>query len=206
MKRTSLNFLIAFTGFGFTAIAVFLDLISPKIDLLEQLRQSQSAPLNLVFIGFMTAAIALWIHKLQSQVGWLKELDKLTKSLVSDLRPSFKQILMLSIAAGWGEEILFRGVLQQFFGICISSVIFAGIHTGFSLRSKALRSYFSAVFSISILLGVMTRYIGLTSSMVAHGTWDFTILVILTRYSGNSDSSSTTDRSQPDEDTSRRQQ
>jgi membrane protease YdiL (CAAX protease family) len=100
-------------------------------------------------------------------------------------------LVVIAMAAGFGEELLFRGVLQPVAeagcvrlmpapwamgaAICLVSVVFAAFH-GLS------RSYFVLAFLVSVYLGfsvVLLR--NLVPAMVAHGVYDLVALVYLVR-------------------------
>ncbi|MCD4652416.1 CPBP family intramembrane metalloprotease [bacterium] len=177
-----MNILIAITGIGFTILAMFIDLNSSKIDLTEQLF------LPISEWGFTTLAIAiitpigvLLVHNLMLKVRYFHEINEFSRDLILQLNPSRYQIVALSLAAGWGEEILFRGVFQPLTGIVVSSLFFAGIHTRFKLNSKTLRHYFILVLVLSFTLGFIAKTLGLHAAIAAHSTWDLSSIMIILR-------------------------
>jgi uncharacterized protein len=175
------NVLIAITGFGFSLLAVVIDVFSSKIDLLYNLTSGISLWIQTA-VGFvLTPLLVGAVHRITTNSSCLAELTEMSKSLVQRLNPSFLQISALSIAAGFGEEILFRGAFQPLIGLIPASVFFAGLHTGFRFDRHVYRLYFLIVFFISILLGLTARYIGLPAAMIAHGTWDFTMILLVKR-------------------------
>ena len=93
------------------------------------------------------------------------------------------QFALLSLAAGVGEEILFRGWMQQWlsgsqgvvFALVVSSAVFAFVH----LITPA---YGWITFGVSIYLGLLLIVTGdLVAPMVAHGVYDFIALTVLMR-------------------------
>ena len=83
--------------------------------------------------------------------------------------------LWISLSAGIGEEILFRGALQPILGICGASFIFTLAH----FRSGQFHSmnwqklvYAASVFVAGLLLGYVFSEIGLIAAMVTHATVD----------------------------------
>lgn len=88
---------------------------------------------------------------------------------------SVAQAIALGLAAGLGEELLFRGGLQPFLGVLITSVLFALLHPFGWL-------YITAAFTISLGLGwlaVLTG--GLAASVAAHACYD-ALLFLALRY------------------------
>lgn len=111
---------------------------------------------------------------------FLRPLKDFVRTVVSPLAKalSLPAIVVLSVAAGVGEEILFRGVLQHELGLFLSSIIFALAHFGtatFRLPLVALLYVFASLF-----LGSLFAFTGsLVSVITAHITYDFFALVAL---------------------------
>lgn len=85
-------------------------------------------------------------------------------------------ILFISIAAGVGEEFLFRGVMQAYWGIWITAVFFVAIHGYLNPRDRRITVYGLYMTLIIAGMGYMTEYLGLVSAMAAH-TWIDIILL-----------------------------
>jgi len=83
----------------------------------------------------------------------------------------------LSIFAGAGEELLFRGAVQPLLGNGLTSVIFVGIHGYFSFRSVAHLVFSAMMFGRSLLLGVLVSHAGLIAAMFAHAVYDMIMLL-----------------------------
>lgn len=69
---------------------------------------------------------------------------------------SLLHIVWLTLLIAFSEEILFRGIVQQQFGLEIASIVFALLH--FRYLSKIL--LFILVVSISIFLGLLYEWTG----------------------------------------------
>lgn len=89
-----------------------------------------------VTVGVATAAafavINYWLLRLAPPVGPVQSIRRLYRSM---LRPLFAgvgpaDVLVVSVAAGVGEELLFRGVVQQELGIVPTSLLFGAMHLG----------------------------------------------------------------------------
>jgi membrane protease YdiL (CAAX protease family) len=87
--------------------------------------------------------------------------------------------LILAIAAGIGEELLFRGALQPVFGLPATSVIFALIHIQYGLTPFTV---FIAV--LALFLGLVRRYYSTTIAIFIHTGYNFTLglLALLATY------------------------
>jgi|TARA_B100002003_G_scaffold106584_2_gene99042 membrane protease YdiL (CAAX protease family) len=90
------------------------------------------------------------------------------------LRPLFAaarplEIVGVSVAAGVGEELLFRGAVQAEFGLVVASVLFGLAHVGG--RSSLVFGVWVAV--IGVALGWLAHVAGgLLAPIVAHAAYD----------------------------------
>lgn len=87
--------------------------------------------------------------------------------------------IWISLSAGIGEELLFRGALQPALGIVASSVIFLIAHlpayqiTSFT-RTAAMQA--AGVFATSIVLALVCHFVGLVAAMLVHALIDIVAL------------------------------
>jgi membrane protease YdiL (CAAX protease family) len=117
-------------------------------------------------------------------VGPLRGIKAFTDQVVRPLmRPCAPlDLLGISVLAGVGEEMLFRGLMQDVFvarwmpvaaGVALASVLFGLMH--------------AVTPTYAVLAGLMGAYLGvlylwtenLLAPMVAHGLYDFVVLVYL---------------------------
>lgn len=87
-------------------------------------------------------------------------------------------IVIIGIAAGVGEEWLFRGVLQPLVGLPLASVLFGLAHMG-GRRMLAFAVWAAAMGAALGGVAIVTG--GLTAPMVAHGLYDMLALAYLRR-------------------------
>jgi uncharacterized protein len=83
--------------------------------------------------------------------------------------------LWIALAAGIGEELLFRGALQPLVGILLSSVLFVLAHTRvyrFASLSKRTLLQAMGLLAVSLALGVVAQYAGLLAAMILHTAVD----------------------------------
>lgn len=134
--------------------------------------------LSLVLVGFAVNVLAgALTHLLQPQ-------------LEQQIRTEMKQItfnvssgwgaLVLGTSAGIGEEVLFRGAIQPRYGIVITSVVFALLHTQYGISLTVL-----GIFGLSLLLGWERRRYGTSSAIVTHGVYDIVAVLLSTLGGGN---------------------
>lgn len=87
-------------------------------------------------------------------------------------------IVIIGIAAGLGEEWLFRGVLQPLVGLLVASVLFGLAHMG-GRHMLAFAIWASVMGAALGGLAIVTG--GLIAPMVAHGLYDMLALAHLRR-------------------------
>jgi uncharacterized protein len=81
--------------------------------------------------------------------------------------------LILATAAALGEEILFRGALQPVFGLWITSIFFALLHTQYTLTPASL-----TIFVVALALGWLRERHSTTAAIVAHFIYNFVLLAL----------------------------
>lgn len=106
-------------------------------------------------------------------------------SVMRELNMSYFDIVFISICAGVGEEILFRGVLQDFMGIIITSVIFVAIHGYIKWKDWRITIYGLVMILIIIGIGIMFETMGVVSPAIAHTVIDIILLTLICK--GNID-------------------
>ncbi len=132
----------------------------------------------------------------QLVVGIAAGLGSATVVLFLSTRPPIKEVLndfaifkviskanfsnfdkvQVSLFAGIGEEILFRGALQPVVGIWITSAFFIAIHGYFKFKSKGHLLFGFMMFGLSMMLGFLYETSGLISAMAAHAVYDMVML------------------------------
>lgn len=85
----------------------------------------------------------------------------------------------VSIFAGGGEELLFRGAIQPLLGNAITSIIFIGIHGYFKFRSPKHILFGVLMFGLSFTLGLLYEHVGLISAICAHAIYDIIMLQVV---------------------------
>ena len=83
-------------------------------------------------------------------------------------------IIVASIAAGFGEEVSIRGLLQPRFGILLPALLFASLHA-FQYSWDGLIS----VFLAGVVFAYIRRYSNTTTSAVTHTVYDLVLFALL---------------------------
>jgi membrane protease YdiL (CAAX protease family) len=89
--------------------------------------------------------------------------------------------VLVSIAAGVGEEIFFRGALQHWLGIPITAVLFVAVHGYLDPRDMRISIYGIFMTAAMLLMGWVAEHHGLLAPIVAHTVIDIVLLELLYR-------------------------
>ncbi len=95
------------------------------------------------------------------------------------LRLNWSEIVFISLCAGVGEELLFRGVLQPLFGIVLTAVVFVAIHGYLNPSDWRISVYGVFMTGVICFLGWMTEVYGIWSAVMAHFVIDVMLLADL---------------------------
>jgi membrane protease YdiL (CAAX protease family) len=113
-----------------------------------------------------TGITALW-----NALGWrvtdTKAIEVLFKHAIQPLGA-----VVLSVAAGLGEELVFRGVLQPRLGVVLPALMFTSIHA-FQYDFDAL----IGVLLLGLVFGLVRKKTNTTMCALIHGGYDFALLI-----------------------------
>ena len=98
---------------------------------------------------------------------------------VSKMKFSNFDRIQLSLFAGTGEELLFRGAIQPLLGIWLTSIIFVGLHGYFKFKSIGHFIFGAMMFGLSMGLGYLFEEAGLIAAMSAHAVYDIIMLKLV---------------------------
>lgn len=127
--------------------------------------------------GILSAAIIYVVISFTSVSGVLS--DYFIFEALSKSEFSFFDKAQISLFAGAGEEFLFRGAIQPLLGNGLTSFIFIAIHGYFKFTSYAHMAFGIMMFTFSLILGLLSSYVGLFSAMAAHAIYDFLMLYLV---------------------------
>ncbi len=176
MKTVALTFVLSLgLAFGINAVFGSRSLASALGDGAPLANQVVlGAAIGLIFsVPVVTAALRLPVF------SRLRE-HCIVRSRMLDLRGL--NPIWISLVAGTGEEILFRGAIQPLLGLWLTSAIFSLLH----IQPSQYRSitagtiwYAGFVFLVSLLLGFIYTTLGLVAAMAFHTTGDLVGLFTL---------------------------
>lgn len=81
----------------------------------------------------------------------------------------------VALAAGAGEEMLFRAALQPMLGIWFTSLLFLALHArayDFRRLDRTALLQAASVFGMSVVFGLVYSYLGLLAAVIAHAVID----------------------------------
>jgi membrane protease YdiL (CAAX protease family) len=125
-----------------------------------------------VGVGVGLVPAMLLLERLFSLIGWGAQADvaRLTEVLIGALFESPFGILTLGLSAALGEETIFRGALQPRFGLLLTSLLFALVHSNYGITFSTL-----IVFLIGMLFGWLRIRHNTSTAMVAHAVYNMTL-------------------------------
>jgi membrane protease YdiL (CAAX protease family) len=101
-----------------------------------------------------------------------KNIQQVSEQLLKNVN-SLGPAIAIALAAGIGEEILFRGALQPRLGMVAAALLFAVLHAQYAISLATLE-----IFILGITLGLLRRRAGTTAAIIAHSSYDMILLVI----------------------------
>ena len=127
-----------------------------------------------VGIGLALVPIVIGLETASSAVGWeATDVERLTEALLGSLFTSIPGILTLGLSAAIGEETLFRGALQPRFGLPLTALLFALLHSTYGLSIATV-----VVFILGYILGWLRNRYSTTMSMLVHAVYNITLGII----------------------------
>lgn len=168
------------SGLGFAGLAIAW---MAGISLADRLQWAQAG----VERGLLATLPMLLLLAYMTTSTWppIVEIRRLIEQFVRELfaDSSWLELAAISLAAGFGEELLFRGALQPWIASWTNPwIALAVVSLLFGLAHAASTSY----FVIATLMGgyfgwLATEYDDLVAPIVAHAVYDFVALVVVQR-------------------------
>lgn len=164
---------------GFVILAFLLTLFLRDGDLSSPFARGLPIALQVPFgiaAGLAVATLfAVFLLRSTSIKAGVAHLDSLTSY-------SYPALLVIGVCAGIGEEILFRGTIQELIGIWLTSLLFTLAHAQFwalppMTRGKLL--FAASAFLAGVFLGLIYIAVGLVAAILVHACIDIVGLVTL---------------------------
>jgi uncharacterized protein len=126
-------------------------------------------------LGVGMVPVVMIISYLASLVGLGvdPDVERLTEQMIGPLFESPIGIITLGLAAALGEELLFRGAAQPRFGLVLTALLFALVHSNYGITVSTL-----IVFLLGLLLGWTRIRFNTSTAMVFHAVYNITLGVL----------------------------
>ena len=164
----------------FGGLGVFLVPVIREVDTLSFLHGTKPFYIQLSIgsaVGIITAMAGWQIVELpfmfRTKVFFI--------NIIKPLQLSFAEILFISLCAGVGEEMFFRGVVQPYLGVWITSILFVMLHGYLNPLNMSLSVYGIYMVLVIGVLGLFTEFIGIGSAMIAHTFIDLILIIRLSK-------------------------
>ncbi len=168
------------TLFGFGSLGLLIIYYFQGLDV-SYLVQYGSGWMYQVYRGLLFGLIAalnmLWLIN----TPLLKDSRNFFTRIIQGADLRLIDLIFLSLAAGIGEELFFRGGLQPYLGIWLTAFVFIVLHGYINPFDWQMSLYGVLMIVISAGLGYLFEYIGLFAAISAHFIIDL-ILFIKFRY------------------------
>jgi len=125
-----------------------------------------------VILGLAMVPVVILVERLSSQlnIGNDPGVAKLTEQLLGTLSDSYVGIITLGAAAAIGEETIFRGAVLPRFGLLLTSLLFALVHSNYGISISTF-----VVFILALLLGFVRLRINTTTAMIIHAVYNMSL-------------------------------
>ncbi len=122
--------------------------------------------------GLAMVPLVLLIEYISSLfgLGASADVERLTEELLGSLFTTPFGILTLGLAAALGEETLFRGAITPRFGLILSSLLFALVHSNYGITLSTL-----VVFLLGMLLGWLRLRYNTSTAMITHAVYNMSL-------------------------------
>ncbi|MDN5212291.1 CPBP family intramembrane metalloprotease [Fulvivirgaceae bacterium BMA12] len=182
IKRENIFYLALATllGFGLAGWGVMEYL--QEVSFLRSLAGKTSITYQ-ALTGIAYGSVAALVGWKIVELPYLKSTKNFFIQLIRPLKLSVLEIVFISLCAGIGEEIFFRGAIQPYLGVWITSVLFVAMHgylNPFNLKISVYGVFMTVVIAG---LGYLTIHMGLLSAIVAHTFVDIILLYKLSNSS-----------------------
>lgn len=155
---------------GYTIVRGFRE-ASARLGLVRPTPQLVGTAVALVIMAFIVVtAGGIATYYLQPDIS--KQIDAVTKEITSDVQSPITAAIF-GLGAGAGEELLLRGALQPRYGLMITSILFALLHSQYGISFVLL-----GIFMVGVILGLERKYVGTTASIITHAIFNMIAVLI----------------------------
>jgi uncharacterized protein len=169
--------LITLLGMG--GLGLVLQYFFSDYNLMEFYRGYEPIWVQLV-VGSIYGLIGAYLGWKIINMPYLAPVRSKYGSMIYQLNLKLPHIIFISICAGVGEEVLFRGIIQEWLGIWLTAIIFVAIHGYLNPRDKLISIYGAFMTLVIVGMGYLAENTGIIAAMAAHTVVDIYLLHKLT--------------------------
>jgi membrane protease YdiL (CAAX protease family) len=103
-------------------------------------------------------------------IGFDEDVERVTEQIVGPLMMTIPGILTLGLAAALGEELVFRGAMQPRFGLPLTAILFALLHSNYGITLST-----GVVLILGLVLGWQRIRYNTSSAMITHATYNIVL-------------------------------
>ncbi len=122
--------------------------------------------------GLLIAGIAWWIIRRR----FMSPIRERYSAMIGPVMARRSDRIIVSICAGFAEELFFRGAIQHWLGIIATAIIFVAIHGYLDPRDWRISLYGTFMTLAMIAIGWAAAEFGLIGPMLAHTIIDIFLL------------------------------
>lgn len=169
--QTALFVLIALVGVGWLTRRSF----KASLARLGVVRPTTREVLIAVAVALALVPTVMLMEAGASAIGLGADADveSLTEQLIGPLFQTPLGILSIGLAAGIGEEILFRGAMQPRFSLVLTALLFALLHSNYGITLSTL-----IVFVLGMILGMIRSRYNTSAAMITHAVYNSTLALL----------------------------
>lgn len=122
--------------------------------------------------GMLIAGLAWGIIRLK----FMSQIRERYSSMIGPVMTKRSDRILVSVCAGFAEELFFRGAIQHWLGIIATAIIFVAIHGYLDPRNWRISLYGTFMTLAMIGIGWAAEEFGLIGPMIAHTLIDIVLL------------------------------
>jgi len=123
-------------------------------------------------IGIVFGLFVIWL----TELNYFEKSMSKYKNMLDGYNLNTFYVFFLSICAGVGEEIFFRGTIQPLIGIWATAIFFVAIHGYFSFKNFRINIFAILLTLFIALLGWGAKTYSLWLAIAAHFSYDLVLL------------------------------
>ncbi|MCB0062834.1 MAG: CPBP family intramembrane metalloprotease [Caldilineaceae bacterium] len=126
-------------------------------------------------MGLLMVPVVMGIERIAGHynIGFDQEVEDLTEQLLGPVLATPLGVFTIGAAAALGEETIFRGAIQPRFGLVLTALLFALVHSNYGFTLSTL-----IVFVIGLILGTLRLRYNTTTSMAMHATYNIALALL----------------------------